>query len=88
MFARVCVPMLACVCVRLGAVRLTFQGPSHRIASHRIASHRIVSHPIAPHQPQPQLRYVLCDDNVSANAVWPRLEPNSGRSSIAATMPP
>lgn len=87
MFARVCVPMLACgVCVcALGRCPSDVPGT---ISSHSIASHRIVSHPIAPHQLQPQLRYVLCDDNVSANAVWPRLEPNCSRSSIAATMPP
>lgn len=40
MFARVCAHVGGCVCecVRLGVVRLTFQGPLHGIAWHPMAS--------------------------------------------------
>lgn len=34
-----CSCWLVCECVRLGIVRLTFQGPLHGMAWHRIASH-------------------------------------------------
>lgn len=58
-----CSCWLVCGCVRLGTVRLTFQGPLHGMASHRVPLHRssIPSHPIAPHRLRPQLRYVRCD---------------------------
>lgn len=73
-----------CERVRLGVVRLTFQGPLHGIASCPIPS----QHPITAHQLQLQLRYVLFDI-VPAMAVWPPLLTRTAVAvAVAAALPP
>lgn len=76
-FVRV-VGVVVCECVRLGVVRLTFQGPSR---GNRIASHPIAPHPIAPHRTSLSFSFsfdtMMCDivPAMPHGLAWPEQQP-------------
>lgn len=86
-----CSCWLVCGCVRLGTVRLTFQGPLHGMASHRVRPIASQQHPIPSHRIGFDLSFDTCAVILcvcyAVWLCWPRPGPNSTCCRIAATCP-